>query len=69
MEDCVLKTNDYWDLIPFINEQYHKEWYFGTIACYDAVEDVYYEAIMRACGKDVVDGPYEFWFWEEIEND
>lgn len=39
MEDCVLKTNNFDDLEPFIYENYDEDWYCGTISYYDAVED------------------------------
>ena len=68
MEDCVLKTNDYDELVPFINEHYFDDWYLGTIACSDAVEDKYWEVRMEPCEEDI-DGPYKFALWEEIKND
>ena len=68
MEDCVLKTNNYDDLVPYINEHYGDDWYLGTIAYYDAVEDKYFEAIMEQ-RRDVTDDLYEFSLWEEKEND
>ena len=69
MEDCVLKTNNYDDLIPFINEHYFDEWYLGTIAFYDAVEDKYWEARMEPCESTTLgDGPYKFALWEESAN-
>lgn len=68
MEDCVLKTNNYDDLVPFINEHYGYDWYLGTIAYYDAVEDKYFEAIMEK-RRDTTDDLYEFSLWEEKEND
>ncbi len=66
MEDCVFKTNNYDDLVPFINDRYYEDWYLGTIAYYDAVEDKYFEAIMEPCGY-ALDGSYEFSLWEEKE--
>lgn len=68
MEDCVLKTNNYDDLVPYINEHYGDDWYLGTIAFYDAVEDKYFEAIMEK-RRDTTDDLYEFSLWEEKEND
>ena len=68
MEDCVFKTNNYDDLVPFINEHYGDDWYLGTIAYYDAVEDKYFEAIMEQ-RRDTTDDLYEFSLWEEKEND
>lgn len=65
MEDCVLKTNDYDELVPFIHEHYYKNWYFGTITYYDTIEDKHWEAIMEPCEKDIAYGPYKFSFWEE----
>ena len=64
MEDCVLKTNNYDDLIPFINKNYYEEWYRGTITYYDTVEDKYFEACMEPCRDDVAYGPYKFDSWE-----
>lgn len=64
MEDCVLKTNNYDDLVPYINEHYGDDWYLVTIAYYDAVEDKYFEAIMEKC-RDTTDDLYEFSLWEE----
>ena len=69
MEDCVLKTNNYNDLVPFINEHYHQDWYLGTIAFYDTFTDKYYEADMKPCGDDIAYGPYEFSLWEDKTND
>ena len=66
MEDCVLKTNNYDDLIPFINKNYYEDWYRGTITYYDTIEDKYFEADMKPCRNDV-GGPYEFASWEERE--
>lgn len=68
MEDCALKTNNYDDLVPYINEHYGDDWYLGTIAFYDAVEDKYFEAIMEK-RRDTTDDLYEFSLWEEKEND
>lgn len=68
MEDCVLKTNNYDDLVPYINEHYGDDWYLGTIAYYDAFEDKYFEAIMEK-RRDTTDDLYEFSLWEEKEND
>lgn len=65
MEDCVLKTNDYDELVPFINEHYSQDWYLGTITCYDTIEDKHWEAIMEPCGNDIAYGPYKFSLWEE----
>ena len=69
MEDCVLKTNNYDDLIPFINEHYAEDWYLGTIAHYDAAEDRYLEAIMEPCDDEDKFGPHQFSFWEEKTDD
>lgn len=66
MEDCVLKTNNYDDLVPYINEHYGDDWYLGTIAYYDAVEDKYFEAFMEQ-RRDTTDDLYEFSLWEEKE--
>lgn len=68
MEDCVLKTNNYDDLVPYINAHYGEDWYLGTIAYYDFVEDKYFEAIMEQ-RRDNTDDSYEFSLWEEKEND
>lgn len=68
MEDCTLKTNNYDDLVPYINKHYGDDWYLGTIAYYDAVEDKYFEAIMEK-RRDTTDDLYEFSLWEEKEND
>lgn len=68
MEDCVLKTNDYDELVLFINEHYYKDWYLGTITCYDTIEDKHWEAVMEQ-RKDTTDDLYEFSLWEENKND
>ena len=66
MEDCVLKTNNFDDLIPFINEHYFEDWYCGTITYYDTVEDTYWEAEMEPANDELgVSGPYKFAYWEE----
>ena len=67
MEDCVLKTNNYDDLVPYINEHFGADWYLGTIAYYDFVEDKHFEAIMEQ-RRDTTDDLYEFSLWEEKEN-
>ena len=39
MEDCVLKTNSYVDMMQYIYEHYDGEYYQGTISYYDTFED------------------------------
>jgi hypothetical protein len=46
MRDCVLKTNDYTELAPFINANYNDN-LLDHIHYYDAWEDKTYKAIME----------------------
>lgn len=46
MEDCVLKTNNFVELEQYIHDNYEDEYLFGTISCYDIVEDKAYTAEM-----------------------
>ncbi len=44
MEDCELRTNNFDELMSFIKEHHEEDWYRGTIAYYDAVDDKYFIA-------------------------
>lgn len=69
MNDCILKTNDYNDLEKIIREKYDGDFFVGTIAYYDAVEDKYFIADMKFVkDKDYFD-VYEFCRWKESQND
>ena len=46
MRDCVLKTNNFDELVPFINEHYD-DTFFDGIHYYDAVEDKVGYAVME----------------------
>ena len=46
MNDCVLKTNDYTELAPFINANYNDN-LCDHIHYYDAWEDKTYNAVME----------------------
>lgn len=47
MEDCVLTTNNFDDLEKFIHNNYEYDWYQGSIAYYDSIEDKYVYANME----------------------
>jgi hypothetical protein len=46
MNDCKFKTNNFDELVSFINEHYN-DTLMDYIHCYDVVEDKRYEAIMK----------------------
>ena len=64
MEDCVLKTDNFDDLMPFIEENYFKEWWDGTLAYYDALEDKYFIADIDYNAYSKL---YMFLGWDEDE--
>lgn len=63
MEDCVLKTNNFNDLEQLIHENYEDDWYMGTIAYYDMLEDKYFVAYMKKYENE--DHFWRFAGWEE----
>ena len=52
MKDCVLKTNNVDELVPFINENYGDEPYLNSFHYYDAVEDKTWCAEMEEYQND-----------------
>lgn len=64
MEDCVLKTNNFDDLEPFIHANYEGDYYQGTIAYYDALEDKTVYADIDYVEEDYFD-KWHFLGWEE----
>lgn len=67
MQDCILKTNNYNDLEKIIIEKYDGDYFLGTIAYYDCIEDKYFVADMvLVTNKDYFD-VYRFCGWELAE--
>ena len=69
MEDCVLKTNNFDDLEKFIHENYEDDWYMGTIAYYDTLEDKYFVAYMETYENEDHFDRWRFAGWEEHNDD
>lgn len=69
MEDCVLKTNNFDDLEKFIHENYEDDWYMGTIAYYDTLEDKYFVAYMETYENEDRCDRWRFAGWEENHYD
>lgn len=67
MEDCVLKTNNLDELVPFINENYNDDPYYATIHYYDAVEDKVWYAAMELYQNDDYFERQRFDYWSEEE--
>ena len=65
MEDCVLKTNNFDELMPFIKELHSRDWQYGTVAYYDALEDKYFTADID---YNFDTRKWEFLGWEEDEH-
>ena len=68
MRDCEFKTNNFDELVPFINEHYN-DTLMDHIHCYDVVEDKRYEAIMEYYEDENYFGRQRFLYWEEFHND
>ena len=67
MEDCVLKTNNYSNLVPFINANYSEEPYNTIIHYYDTVEDKIWYAEMRIYQNEYRFDRQKFVGWSEEE--
>ena len=67
MEDCVLKTNNLDDIEKFIHDNYEDDWFLGTIAYYDAMEDKYFVAYMEMYENEDHFDRWRFSEWEEKE--
>ena len=65
MEDCVLKTNNLDDMERAVNEKYESEWYQGTIAYYDAIQDKYFIAETESYENEDYFNRMRFTGWEE----
>ncbi len=69
MKDCILKTNNFDELVPFIHEHYTDDWYQAHITYYDALEDKHFIANMEWHKNEDGFDRWRFVKWEEEEND
>lgn len=68
MNDCVLKTNNFDDLVPFINENYYDTLMDG-IHYYDTVEDKHMRAVMLQYENEDCFTRQRFIRWEDASNE
>lgn len=68
MRDCVLKTNNFYDLEKFIHENYEDDWYMGTIAYYDTIDDKYVCANMELYENEDFFDRWRFLGWEKEDD-
>lgn len=64
MEDCEFKTNDFDELVPFINEHYN-DTLLDCIHYYDTVEDDYKYAVMETYENENYFTRQRFVKWKE----
>lgn len=67
MEDCVFKTNSFDDIEKFIHDTDEDDWFMGTIAYYDTMEDKYFVSYMEMYEDEYHFDRWRISEWEEKE--